>query len=96
MTKDMTVGKPMGHILSFAVPLIFGNLFQQMYNMADTIIVGKAIGLDALTAVGATNSVNFLIIGFTLGTCSGLAIPVAQKFGARDYQKILKAVTTSH
>ena len=95
MTKDMTVGKPMGHILSFAVPLIFGNLFQQMYNMADTIIVGKAIGLDALTAVGATNSVNFLIIGFTLGTCSGLAIPVAQKFGARDYQKMRSFVANA-
>ncbi len=86
MTKDMTEGNPLQHILQFSIPLIFGNLFQQMYNMADTVIVGQTLGLNALTAVGATNSVNFLIIGFTTGTCTGLAIPVAQKFGARDYR----------
>ena len=88
MTKDMTEGKPLQLILRFSIPLIFGNLFQQMYNMADTIIVGQTLGLEALTAVGSTNSLNFLIIGFTTGTCSGLAIPVAQRFGAKDFRKM--------
>lgn len=95
MTKDMTEGKPLQLILRFSIPLIFGNLFQQMYNMADTIIVGQTLGLDALTAVGATNSLNFLIIGFTNGTCSGLAIPVAQKFGAKDYRKMREFVANA-
>lgn len=84
-TKDMTTGSPLKLIWQFAIPLIFGNLFQQLYNMADTIIVGRTLGLNALTAVGSTGSVNFLIIGFVLGTCSGLAIPVARQFGAKRY-----------
>ena len=95
MTKDMTEGKPLQLILRFSIPLIFGNLFQQMYNMADTIIVGQTLGLNALTAVGSTNSLNFLIIGFTTGTCSGLAIPVAQRFGAKDYKKMREFVANA-
>lgn len=87
-TRDMTSGRPMKLIWQFAVPLIFGNLFQQLYNMVDTIIVGRALGLNALTAVGATASVNFLIIGFALGTCSGMAIPVARQFGAKRYESM--------
>ena len=64
MTKDMTSGKPLQLIWQFSIPLVFGNLFQQMYNMVDTIIVGKYLGLSALTSVGATASIKFLIIGF--------------------------------
>ena len=81
--KDMTVGSPMKLILGFAVPLLFGFLFQQFYSVVDTIIVGKTLGVDALAGVGATGSVNFLVIGFCMGVCNGFAIPVAQKFGAR-------------
>ena len=84
-TRDMTSGSPLKLIWQFAIPLIFGNLFQQLYNMVDTVIVGRALGLNALTAVGATASVNFLIIGFALGTCNGLSLPVARQFGAKRY-----------
>ena len=87
-TKDMTTGSPMRHIISFAIPLVLGNLFQQMYNMTDTIIVGKGLGLNELTAVGSTGAINFLILGFMMGCCNGLAIPVAQSFGAKDYKKM--------
>ena len=83
MTKDMTTGNPMKLILQFTVPLLLGNLFQQMYNLIDSIIVGKALGINALASVGASSSIIFLIIGFVNGTCSGFAIPVAQCFGAK-------------
>lgn len=75
-------------ILQFSIPLVFGNLFQQMYNMIDTVIVGQYLGLGALTSVGSTSSIIFLIIGFCMGTCSGLAVPVAQQFGAKNYEKM--------
>ena len=75
-------------ILQFSIPLVFGNLFQQMYNMIDTVIVGQYLGLSALTSVGSTSSIIFLIIGFCMGTCSGLAVPVAQQFGAKNYEKM--------
>ena len=84
MIKDMTQGHPGKLILGFAIPLLFGNLFQQFYNLMDTLIVGKFLGVTQLAAVGATGSVNFLIIGFCTGICSGFAIPISQKFGARD------------
>lgn len=93
--KDMTVGSPMKLILGFAVPLLFGFLFQQFYSVVDTIIVGKTLGVDALAGVGATGSVNFLVIGFCMGVCSGFAIPVAQKFGARDYVTMRRFIANS-
>ena len=79
-------------IWQFSIPLVFGNLFQQMYNMVDTIIVGKYLGLSALTSVGATSSLTFLIIGFCMGTCSGMGVPVAKFFGAKDYSTMRKYV----
>ena len=82
--KDMTVGKPLTLILKFFFPLLGGILFQQFYNLADTAIVGKFLGTDDLAAVGATGSVNVLIVGFCMGICNGFTIPVAQKFGAKD------------
>lgn len=85
MTKDMTSGSPLRLILAFAVPLMLGSLFQQFYSMADTIIVGRFVGVEALAAVGSTGSLNYLIIGFATGLCSGFTIPVAQCFGAQDY-----------
>lgn len=86
MTKDMTQGSPMKLILGFSVPLLFGFLFQQFYNLVDTLIVGRYLGVDALAAVGSTGSLNFLIIGFCMGVCNGFAIPLAHKFGAGDYR----------
>lgn len=93
--KDLTTGSPFRLILGFAVPLLFGMLFQQFYSMVDTIIVGRALGSGALAAVGSTGSVNFMIIGFCMGVCNGFAIPVAQMFGARDYRALRKYVTNS-
>ena len=92
MEKDMTQGSPMRLILGFAVPLLFGLLFQQFYSMVDTIIVGHYLGVEALAAVGATGSVNFLIIGFCMGVCNGFAIPVAQEFGARHEANLRRYV----
>ncbi len=92
MTKDMTSGSPMKLILGFSIPLLFGFLFQQFYNIVDTIIVGRFLGVDDLAAVGSTGSINFLIIGFCVGICSGFAIPVAHKFGAGDYEGMRKMV----
>ena len=82
-------------ILGFSVPLLFGLLFQQLYSMVDTIIVGHYLGVDALAAVGATGSVNFLIIGFCMGVCNGFAIPIAQEFGARNEKNLHKYVANS-
>lgn len=84
-TRDMTVGSPMKLILGFSVPLLFGFLFQQFYSVVDTVIVGQFLGVKALAGVGATGPVNFLVVGFCMGLCSGFAIPVAHQFGARDY-----------
>lgn len=95
MTKNMTQGSPMKLILGFCIPLIFGNLFQQFYSMVDTIIVGRYLGVNALAAVGSTGSINFLIIGFCSGVCSGLAIPIAQRFGARDFSGLRKFIANS-
>lgn len=92
MTKDMTTGSPMKLILGFSVPLFFGFLFQQFYNIVDTIIVGRFLGVDDLAAVGSTGSINFLIIGFCIGVCSGFSIPVSHKFGAGDYVGMRKMV----
>ncbi len=86
MTKDMTNGSPMKLILGFSVPLLFGFLFQQFYNLMDTLIVGRFLGVDDLAAVGSTGSINFLIIGFCMGVCNGFAIPLAHRFGAGDYK----------
>lgn len=86
MTKDMTNGSPMKLILGFSVPLLFGFLFQQFYNLMDTLIVGRFLGVDELAAVGSTGSINFLIIGFCMGVCNGFAIPLSHKFGAGDYK----------
>ena len=88
--KDMTKGSPFTLILGFALPMLIGLLFQQFYSMVDTIIVGKYLGVKALAAVGSTGSLNFMIIGFCIGVCSGFAIPVAQRFGAGDYRGLRK------
>ncbi|MDD5955260.1 MAG: MATE family efflux transporter [Firmicutes bacterium] len=90
--KDLTTGSPMRLLLSFMLPLLLGMLFQQFYNMVDTMVVGKFLGVQALAGVGSTGSINFLVIGLCNGICAGFAIPVAQKFGQRDYDGLRKFV----
>lgn len=88
--KDMTSGNVFKLILNFAVPLLFGMLFQQFYSMVDTVIVGKYLGVNALAAVGSTGSINFMVIGFCMGVCNGFGIPIAQQFGAKNYRLLRK------
>lgn len=83
-TIDMTRGKPFPLLVRFAVPLILGSLFQQLYSFADTAIIGRCIGSDALTAVGVTGSLNFLVLGFTMGSAMGFGIPISQAVGAGE------------
>lgn len=90
--KDMTEGSPAKLMLGFFFPMLFGMLFQQFYNMMDTVIVGKYLGVNALAAVGSTGSINFMIIGFCMGVCNGFAIPTAQKFGEKNFTMLRKFV----
>ncbi len=92
LAKDMTTGSPMKLILGFSLPLLFGFLFQQFYSVVDTVIVGQFLGMNALAGVGATGSINFMIVGFCMGVCSGFAIPVAHKFGAKDYSGMRQVI----
>ncbi len=95
MSKDLTQGSPMRLIISFSIPLILGNIFQQLYSMADTIIVGRTIGVEALAAVGATSSLVFFIIGFAQGMTSGFAVITSQRFGAKDSVGVRKSFLIS-
>lgn len=95
MTKDLTSGSPLKVILLFTLPLVLGNLFQQFYALADTIIVGRFCGVSALAAVGSTGSINYLILGFVIGVCNGFAIPIAQLFGARDFSDLRRHVANA-
>lgn len=94
-TIDMTTGSPFRHIIGFMMPTLVGYLFQQFYSMADTVIIGRFLGEDALASVGATGSINFMIIGFCMGLCSGFAIPIAQSFGAKDYSALRRFTVNS-
>ena len=94
-TKKLTEGNPLTLILGFSIPMLAGLLFQQMYSLVDTVIVGQTLGDNALAAVGSTGSINFLINGFCMGICSGFAIPVAQRFGAESYDSMRKFVGNS-
>ncbi len=92
MELDMTKGLPAKLIARFIIPIIIGNIFQQLYNMVDTIIVGRFVGVDALAAVGATGSVVFLILGFTQGLTTGFTVMTAQRFGAGDREGMKKSI----
>lgn len=91
----MTEGRPLGLILRFALPLLIGNLLQQGYNLVDAAIVGRFLGTGALASVGASSSVQFLVMGFCIGACCGFCVPVAQKFGARDYSSMRRYIYNS-
>ncbi|MBS1407407.1 MAG: MATE family efflux transporter [Oscillospiraceae bacterium] len=92
MTRDLTSGSPLKTILQFAIPVLLGLLLQQVYSLVDTAIVGHALGVMALGGVGATSSVNFLVIGFSGGLCTGMSIPIAQTFGAGDYRALRRYI----
>ncbi len=94
-TYDMTEGRTSGRILSFFFPMLITNMLQQVYNVADTAIVGKGLGDDALGAVGNMGSLTFLIIGFSLGLCNGFSVNIGHRFGAKDYAGLRRAMAGS-
>lgn len=81
---ELTQGHPLKQLFFFALPLVFGTVFQQLYSFVDTVLVGRFLGTDALGAVGVTYSLNFLVMGFVQGLCVGFGIVLAQRFGAKD------------
>ena len=95
MVRDMTSENPTKLILSFSIPLLIGNVFQQLYSMVDTIVVGRYLGVQALAAVGATGSLSFLVLGFINGITSGFSVLVAQSFGAGDEKRMRHFVAMS-
>lgn len=95
IVREMTAGRALPLIFNFTLPLLLGNLLQQAYSLVDAAIVGRTLGINALASVGASSSVIFLILGFCNGCCGGFGIPVAQKFGARDYGTMRRYVVVS-
>lgn len=95
ITRDMTEGNPTKLILKFSWPMLIGNIFQQLYNMVDSIVVGKFVSKDALAAVGATGSSVFLIFGLTFGLSAGISIVISQYFGAGNHEKVRKGIATA-
>lgn len=94
-THDMTVGHPLKLLVAFALPLMLGNIFQQLYTMVDTIIVGQGVGVNALAAVGASDWLNWMVLGGVLGMAQGFCIKMAQDFGAKDEAALRKTVANS-
>ncbi|MBQ7049499.1 MAG: MATE family efflux transporter [Firmicutes bacterium] len=93
--KDMTQGRPGSLIISFALPLMLGNVFQQLYTVVDTMVVGKALGVSALAAVGAADWLNWMMLGIVQGLTQGFAILMAQRFGAKEEEKLRQTVGLS-
>ena len=93
--KNMTEGKPLPLIVSFALPLMMGNVFQQLYTVVDTMVVGKALGVSALAALGAADWLNWLMLGIIQGLTQGFAILMAKEFGARQYGSLRQVVGNS-
>ena len=93
--KDMTVGKPTGLLLTFMLPMLLGNVFQQLYNMVDSMIVGQVVGADALAAVGATGSLNFLFFSLCGGMSNGIGVVISQHFGAGNHESVKKAIANA-
>ena len=94
-SREMTEGRIFPQLFYFTLPLLMGNLLQQTYSLVDAAIVGRFLGINSLASVGASTSVVFLILGFCNGCCGGFGIPVAQKFGARDYETMRRYVVVS-
>ena len=93
--KDMTKGSPVKLILGFALPLMFGNIFQQLYSMVDTIVVGRVVGVEALASVGAASWLDWLVLGIVMGMTQGFGILMAQRFGAEDRKGLRKSIAMS-
>ena len=93
--QDMTKGKPMSMIVRFVIPLFIGNMFQQLYSMVDSIIVGHFVGVKALGAVGSTGTIMFLILGFATGLTTGFTVLCAQRFGAKDFRGLRQSVANA-
>ena len=91
----MTVGNPTRHILKFTIPLLIGNLFQQLYNMVDSIVVGRFVSAHALAAVGACGSLNFLFFSLSSGLAVGIGVIASQYFGAGDEKQLKKTIANS-
>ena len=93
--KDMTTGRPLRLIASFALPLMVGNIFQQLYTVVDTMVVGKALGVDALAALGATDWLYWMVLGMVQGVTQGFGILMAREFGAKQYERLRGVVGSS-
>ena len=93
--KKLTEGSPIKLIISFAIPLLFGNIFQLFYNLADTRIVGETLGENALAALGATSAINTVIIGFLNGMTNGFSLLTARFFGAKDEKHMKPTVAAT-
>ena len=95
MITDMTQGNPLKHILLFSVPLLIGNIFQQLYNIADLVIVGRTLGVEPFAAVGAVSPLFFLIVFVLVGLTNGFAVVTGQRYGAKDFQGVKNSVVVS-
>lgn len=95
MEKNMATGSPGKNILYFALPVFAGNLFQQIYNVVDTVIVGKFVSTEALAAVGSTGTINFMILGFMTGLMAGITVLTSQRFGAEDMRGMRRSVASA-
>ena len=95
MINDMTKGDPLKLIIGFSVPLLIGNIFQQLYNIADIVIVGRTLGMNALAAVGAISPIFFFLMFVVVGLTNGFAVITGQRFGAKDTQGVRRSVTVS-
>ena len=93
--KDMTSGSPLKLIVTFALPLMVGNIFQQLYTVVDTMVVGKALGVDALAALGATDWLYWMLLGMVQGVTQGFGILMAREFGAKNHEGLRRVVGSS-
>ena len=95
MAKDMTTGSPAKHIIAFAVPVFIGSIFQQFYNIVDTMIVGRFVGVNALAAVGSTSSIMFCVQGLATGLTTGFGVVISQTYGAKNSKRLRHHVAMS-
>lgn len=94
-TKDLTNGSPLKLLTLFALPMMFGNMFQQLYTVVDTAIVGQGIGMDALAAIGSADRVNWLLIGIAGGYCEAFSVRISQKYGQKEYEQLKEIMGAS-
>ncbi len=90
--RDMTEGSPLRQIMRFAVPMLFASIFQQLYNLVDTLIVGRYLGADALAGVGATGTLTFLLLNFALGMANGGGLILSQCYGRKDKAQMRETI----